>query len=204
MTKKMLLMLAAAAVAGLAAASVAVAHDPPGQGKKDDNATTAAATTSASSASKPKPKNFIAKLRGANEVPAVTTDGLGIAKLRVNGGKLHWFVNASNLDNVTAAHVHCGAAGVNGPVVLTLFPTATFTAPTNPAGRFTSGWILLTDDIADVDCGFTVDEDNVVDHADDIVALLRLTPSKAYVNVHSSDFPGGEIRGQVRKLGPKS
>jgi len=92
MTKKMLLMLAAAAVAGLAAASVAVAHDPPGQGKKDDNATTAAATTSASSASKPKPKNFIAKLRGANEVPAVTTDGLGIAKLRVNGGKLHWFV----------------------------------------------------------------------------------------------------------------
>lgn len=196
----MLLTLATAAVAGLAASSVAVAHDPPGQGKKDDSATTAAATTTASPASKPKAKNFIAKLRGANEVLPVASDAVGIAKLRVHKGKLLWFLNASNIDKVTAAHVHCGAVGVNGPVVLTLFDKGSGPSIT-PDGRFAKGSIVLTDDIADVDCDFTVDEDDVVDSAADIVTLLR--SGKAYVNVHSEDFAGGEIRGQVRKLGPK-
>ena len=191
-----------------------VANDPPSQGKKDDDATTsavttAAATTLASSASKPKAKNFTAKLRGANENPPVTTNGVGRAKLRIQqDGDLNWFVNASNIANVLVAHIHCGAPNQSGPVVVNLY-----TGPTiaSQSGRLAKGTVPkgnLTP-VSSATCpasgGGAIDipddADDIVDSLDDLVWLMR--NGYAYVNVHTTADPAGEIRGSDQAARPE-
>jgi hypothetical protein len=78
--------------------------------------------------------NFVATLSGAKEVPARDTQAVGVAmfKLREGGAALRFKVNVANIDNVVAAHIHCGAVGVNGPVGVTLFTGS-------PAGGWRAG-----------------------------------------------------------------
>ncbi|MEN9599915.1 MAG: hypothetical protein RL596_2236 [Bacteroidota bacterium] len=67
-------------------------------------------------------------LSGSNEVPAVTTTATGTALLRItSNGKLYSRVTVTNVesgDALTAAHIHAGAAGVNGAVILELCASA--------------------------------------------------------------------------------
>jgi hypothetical protein len=142
-------------------------------------------------------KNFVATLSGDQEVPARDTQATGVAKfkLRQGGAALLFKVNVEDIENVFAAHIHCGAVGVNAPVGVTLFAGV-------PAGGLFNG-TLAEGTITAADpgngCGWT-------DLAS-ILAALRV--GNAYVNVHTNDgvpppntgpgdFPGGEIRGQVR------
>jgi hypothetical protein len=141
--------------------------------------------------------NFVATLSGAQEVPARDTQAVGVAtfKLREDGTALAFKLNVANLDNVVAAHIHCGAVGVNGPVGVTLFMGAPAAGVVN--GTLAEGTITAPD--AGNACGWT-----------DLAAVLAAIDSGAtYVNVHTNDgvappntgpgdFPGGEIRGQVR------
>lgn len=61
-------------------------------------------------------------MTGAAEVPAVTTTATGVALLRITAdNKMYTKITVSNLestDALTAGHIHTGAAGVNGPVIL--------------------------------------------------------------------------------------
>jgi len=141
--------------------------------------------------------NFVATLSGGQEVPARDTLAVGVAtfKLREDGAALRFKVNVANIDNAFAAHIHCGAVGVNGPVGVTLFMGP-------PAGGVANG-TLAEGTVAAPDpangCGWA-----------DLGAVLAAMGSGAtYVNVHTNDgvappntgpgdFPGGEIRGQVR------
>jgi hypothetical protein len=141
--------------------------------------------------------NFVATLSGDQEVPARDTQAVGVAtfKLREDGTALEFKVNVANIDNVFAAHIHCGAVGVNGPVGVTLFAGA-------PAGGAFNGTLAegaITAPDPGNGCGWT-----------DLAAVLAAMASGGtYVNVHTNDgvappntgpgdFPGGEIRGQVR------
>jgi hypothetical protein len=141
--------------------------------------------------------NFVATLSGGQEVPARDTQARGVAtfKLRQDGAALRFKVNVANLDNAFAAHIHCGAVGVNGPVGVTLFMGA-------PAGGRVNGTLaegIITAPDAGNGCGWV-----------DLAAVLAAMDSGAtYVNVHTNDgvapintgpgdFPGGEIRGQIR------
>jgi hypothetical protein len=140
--------------------------------------------------------NFVATLSGSQEVPARDTQARGVAtfKLSADGTALAFKLNVANIDNVVAAHIHCGAVGVNGPVGVTLFVGA-------PGGGRVSGTLAegtITAPDAGNGCGWT-----------DLAAVLAAMASGAtYVNVHTNDgvdppntgpgdFPGGEIRGQV-------
>jgi hypothetical protein len=140
--------------------------------------------------------NFVATLSGGQEVPARDTQARGVAtfKLSADGTALAFKLNVANIDNVVAAHIHCGAVGVNGPVGVTLFVGA-------PGGGRVSGTLAegaITAPDAGNGCGWT-----------DLAAVLAAMASGAtYVNVHTNDgvdppntgpgdFPGGEIRGQV-------
>jgi hypothetical protein len=141
--------------------------------------------------------NFVATLSGDQEVPARDTQAVGVAtfKLREDSTALRFKVNVANIDNVVAAHIHCGAVGVNGPIGVTLFMGA-------PAGGAVNGTLaegtITAPDLGN-GCGWT-----------DLAAVLAAMGSGAtYVNVHTNDgveppntgpgdFPGGEIRGQVR------
>jgi CHRD domain len=141
--------------------------------------------------------NFVAALSGGQEVPARDTQAVGVAtfKLRQDGTALEFKVNVANIDNVVAAHIHCGVVGVNGPVGVTLFGGA-------PAGGASQGTLAegtITAPDPGNGCGWT-----------DLAAVLAAMRSGAtYVNVHTNDgvdppntgpgdFPGGEIRGQIR------
>lgn len=139
----------------------------------------------------------MATLSGDQEVPARATQAVGVAtfKLREDGTALGFKVNVANIDNAFAAHIHCGAVGVNGPVGVTLFEGAPAGGAVN--GTLAEGTITAPD--PGNACGWT-----------DLAAVLAAMASGAtYVNVHTNDgvappntgpghFPGGEIRGQIR------
>jgi CHRD domain len=140
--------------------------------------------------------NFVATLSGGQEVPPRDTQARGVAtfKLRADGTALEFKLNVANIDNVFAAHIHCGAIGVNGPVGVTLFMGM-------PAGGRVDGTLaegtITAPDPANL-CGW----------ADLAAVLAAMGSGNTYVNVHTNDgvdppntgpgdFPGGEIRGQV-------
>jgi hypothetical protein len=113
-----------------------------------------------------------ATMNGANEVPGPgDSDGTGTANVRLQLGeaRLCFQLTASNITlPATAAHVHVGAAGVAGNVVVPLkAPDAT---------GHSSGCVVLLRSL---------------------VAAILGNPSGYYANVHTSDFPNGAIRGQL-------
>jgi len=124
---------------------------------------------------------YTATLSGANEVPARTTTASGTATITEDNTALNYTVNVAGITAVTAAHIHVGAAGVNGGVIAPLFGTTT------PTGAMTG--VLATGTITQS----TITATNV--SMDSLRVLLR--NGNAYVNVHSSTYPGGELRGQV-------
>ena len=154
-------------------------------------------TTSLVYASPAASQNFVAPLSGREEVPARDTDARGVAtfKLSQDGTELSYKLIVANIENVVAAHIHCGIVGVNGPVGVTLFHGAPI------VGRFDG--VLAEETITAPDpgngCGWLT--------VADVVAAIN--SGGAYVNVHTNDgvappntgpgdFPGGEIRGQVK------
>ncbi len=141
--------------------------------------------------------HFFATLSGGDEVPARDTNARGVATfdLSADATQLGYTLIAANIENVVASHIHCGADGVNGPVGVTLFigasasgrfsgvlASGTITAP--DAGN-ACGWITLADVVAAMESGNTY----VNVHTNDGVAPTNTGPG---------DFPGGEIRGQIR------
>jgi hypothetical protein len=134
--------------------------------------------------------HFIAPLSGAQEVPPADTRARGQATftLSEDGSELSYRLIVANLQNVTMAHIHLGPAGVNGPVVLWLYPAAP--PPQLIPGR--SSGVLATG---------TATAANLVGplaaaEMSDLIDAMRA--GNAYVNVHTSQYPGGEIRGQIR------
>lgn len=131
-------------------------------------------------------ETFRANLSGANEVPAVATGTAGRFRISLNKDLTEGEYRLTVRDGVrvTQAHLHCGPAGINGPVVV-------FLAGFHPAGWDVHGtWIRharITDaNIVNITCGTTLAE---------VVEAVR--EGLVYVNVHTVAKPGGEIRGQL-------
>ena len=130
-------------------------------------------------------RSFIASLKGGNEVAPVgpvDTNAQGVAHFKVKGGELSFKLIVANIDDVTAAHIHCAPANANGPVGVTLFSGG----PTSANGVLAEGPITGPNTINT--CVWT--------SLDDVIAALE--SGDTYVNVHTSDNPGGEIRGQLK------
>lgn len=134
------------------------------------------------------PRNFKAHLSGGEEVPPVDTRAQGQAnfKLSKDGTELSYKLIVANIENVMAAHIHCAPAGFNGPVAVWLYGPGPATSQSGPLAEGTITDANVLEDGAN--CGIeTLDE------------LLDLMSSGgAYVNVHTQQHGGGEIRGQIR------
>jgi hypothetical protein len=135
-------------------------------------------------------------LTGGQEVPAVTTKALGDLNLRLtpDGSQLGYKIVAAQILNVTQAHIHCGPAGVNGPIVLWLYPSAppAMLIPGISSGALNEGTATDANVIprpASVACP------GGVANLADVIAKIR--SGGAYANIHTVAFPGGEVRGQV-------
>ena len=116
--------------------------------------------------------NFAATMTGANEVPPADPDGSGTATISTNDAvnQICTHLEVRNIGAVTAAHIHHGAAGVNGPPVVTLDPP---------------------DDNDSNDCDAVSDK---------LLDDIRRHPGDYYVNVHTAEYPNGAIRGQIRDV----
>jgi hypothetical protein len=120
---------------------------------------------------------LFAVLLGGNEVSdegqanVGDPNGVGSATVLVAGTTLCFGLTVNNLDAPTAAHIHQGRAGVNGPIVVPL------TAPKTGDPGASSGCIP--------------------DVEPDLVEEILTHPEEFYVNVHTEKFPAGAIRGQL-------
>jgi hypothetical protein len=115
-----------------------------------------------------------AALSGANEVLPASPgdpDGSGSAHLTLNQGQgeVCFDIEVSNISTITAAHIHAAPAGANGPVVVDFKPAV------NGLNNCVSG----------------------INRA--LIKAIRQNPELYYVNVHSTEFPGGAVRGQLSK-----
>ena len=126
---------------------------------------------------------FTATLNGANERPTGNSSAAsGTATATIVGeNSLTFSVTVSNLTNVTAAHIHVGSAAVAGGVLVALTPV------TLPTGTFTGTLNSGTITIASLATAPVT--------MPSLLALIR--NGDAYVNVHTTAFPRGEIRGQL-------
>jgi hypothetical protein len=115
-------------------------------------------------------QSFSAILTGPNEAPTPgDTDGSGLAVVTISGTTIRYTVFAQNIAAPTAQHIHRGAAGVAGPVVV----------------NFTGTW----------SGGGLTGEATGVDQA--LINEILANPAGFYVNVHNAEFSGGAIRGQL-------
>mgnify|MGYP002152279508 CR=1 FL=1 len=126
---------------------------------------------------------FEARLRGHHEAPPIATNANGHTFAALQGNELTvsgFFDNLSskiNVDIAGGAHLHMGYAGENGPV---LYP--------------------LNLEISDDSLSAVISaEDNVFMLSDEEAEMLR--SRRMYVNIHSIDYPGGELRGQLTPQG---
>lgn len=129
-------------------------------------------------------KSFVANLSGAQEVPPVTTQATGQAvfNLSADGAAMTFTLTVSNINNVTASHIHLAAAGVNGPVVVPLLGVPR-------PGPFSG--VLAEGTITAANLGGLLAGKTMADLVTEIEA------GRTYVNVHTTLNPGGEIRGQI-------
>ena len=149
-------------------------------------------------------RNWSAHANGSQEVPARETQGQAqaIFHLAKDGDSIDYKLIASNIENVFQAHIHRNVPGQNGPIVIWLYPsTAPVAGPLGGGrsngviaeGTITSGTIAPT-----APAGYDLEQ-----------LVADLNNGNAYVNVHTNDgvaptntgagdFPGGEIRADIR------
>ena len=134
--------------------------------------------------------SFGARLRGLEETPAVITNATGTFQATPTSTGFNYTLTYSGLSSTALfAHIHIGQRNVAGAVVI--FLCGGGGKPSCPA---TSGSVSGTISAADV---VNVPAQGIT--GGDLTNVLRAIRSGvAYVNVHSTTSPTGEIRGQIR------
>ncbi|MDP9468816.1 MAG: CHRD domain-containing protein [Chloroflexota bacterium] len=114
---------------------------------------------------------------GAAETPAGDPDGTGTAAITIDPAtdEVCWEITTTNIADAVVSHIHVGAAGSNGGIVVNL----------------------------DVDGFSGTSSGCVTDAAADLEAIIA-NSAGFYVNVHTADFPAGAIRGQLAAAPPNS
>ena len=128
-------------------------------------------------------------LSGAQEVPANASPAAGSMQITVDdtaGLISYTFTGFNFIGAFTMAHIHQAAAGSNGPVRFDLVPPADYSGPvTFGAVSIPNSWALLG-------------QNEAISTA--VAAAINAAPWNYYVNIHTSAFPGGEIRGQLAPI----
>lgn len=112
-----------------------------------------------------------AKLTGAAEVSPGDTKGSGTVQVTLNPdkGEVCYDLTVKDIQEATAAHIHEGAAGKDGPVKVAL-----------DAPKTGSAKGCKSADAA-------------------VIKVIMERPANYYVNVHNAAFPKGAVRGQLSK-----
>ena len=140
------------------------------------------------------------ELEGYQEVPSVSTGATGTFKARiVNGGEgIDYTLTYSGLEaDATQSHIHFGQKGVNGGISAFFCSNLPNPPAGTPACPLRGGTLTGTIDASDVigPTGQGIEPGAL----GELIAALRR--GVTYANVHSTKWPGGEIRLQLRRKG---
>lgn len=119
------------------------------------------------------PANFTANLSGSNEVPAgdAGTTGKATVTVDASSGEVCAKVT-STVKGAAAMHIHKGASGANGAVVVTL-------------------------DVKSINGGSICAKGTAA-----VAGAIAANPAGYYVNIHTPAAPGGALRGQLASATP--
>jgi hypothetical protein len=162
-----------------------------GCGNAASTTTTVAATTSSSvGPGGAAPVRIVIPLSGAEVVPPVQTAASGTFTLFVEGGpsptgspRVSYTLEVANITDATAAHIHLGAKGATGDVIVPLF--------TGPTKTGTFSGVLAEGNLSANDLTGPLQGKTLQD------VLAVVLAGQTYVNVHTVANPDGEIRGQI-------
>jgi hypothetical protein len=149
-------------------------------------------------------KQLSATLTGAQEVPPVNTTVSGTATLKISEDQTRidftLSVSTAPQSNIREAHLHIAPTGVNGPIVLDFCTTSLVSPPANvplpppcPPAPFTLNGSLTAANLRTLTAP-QIQASGVNDFDDAVTQILN---GNAYANVHTVNFTGGEIRGQL-------
>ena len=157
--------------AALAAATAFAALAPSAASAASDVTPPAGITLPADTTTAP---TLIASLEGRNEVTGGSATGQALELIGLHGNTLTYTIAWRGMGTPTAADIHAGARGVDGPVVVPLFSTP------RHAGGVVSGTVTVTDTT--------------------LLDALRSNPNGFYADLHTNVFPGGAVRAQLHVL----
>jgi CHRD domain len=132
---------------------------------------------------------FHATLSGKEQSPPIDTSAHGTATfvLSKSGKSLRYRLYVADIDSISMAHIHIAPAGTEGPVAVWLYPL--HPPGVVKKGKFTG--VLARGIITAAKLQGPLKGKTIADLVDDIKA------GDAYVNVHTTAHPAGEIRGQI-------
>ena len=125
---------------------------------------------------------FRAKLDADSEIPPTASDGKGEAEFSVSrsGRSIRYQISAEKLTGrARGIHIHLGAKGQSGPVVITICKRICSLPRSGRLGhaRFSKA-----------------------PGAKNFAAVVRaLRAENTYVNIHTRRYPAGEVRGQIKQ-----
>jgi hypothetical protein len=131
---------------------------------------------------------FVATLNGDSEAPSSTGSGHAVVDYNPVMNDITYSLTFQNLgSDATMSHIHSGLPGTNGPILLWFFPPTLTPTPTATSGHYTGTW-------TPADLASQSQNPSITTFTE---LLSALNSGDTYVNVHSVNFPGGEIRGQL-------
>jgi CHRD domain-containing protein len=135
---------------------------------------------------------FQTTLAGSNEVPGNGSAASGACGLQIDGQRVLYSVEVHGLGNIIGAHIHVAPSGANGPIRVVFIPSLTSTTVILPASEAIAvGEGILTS-------GSFGPGDVRTISFDQLVSDIRA--GNTYCNVHTTRFPGGEIRGNFVRV----
>jgi CHRD domain len=130
---------------------------------------------------------YSADLSGFSEVPQIFSQGTGIAKISGNDTILNYQINATGIENVTAVSINKGEETENGQVLVNLSASK---IPTGPNQERMIQGIITNSSFQGPLAGKSIK---------DLVDLMN--QNGTYVNINTTKFPQGELRGTIVDLG---
>ena len=133
---------------------------------------------------------FVASLNGYLETPSISTTARGSFRVTIDGSTLRYRLTFNDLTTPSLfAHIHFGRPDVAGGVAA--FLCGGGSKPACPAAGTVTGTIVPADIVGPAGQGIAPGE---------FAELVRAMRNGAtYVNVHSTMFPAGEIRGNIHR-----
>ena len=135
-------------------------------------------------------RSFKASLNGYLEVPSISSNAGGRFTARVDGDTLTYRLSIRDFSEAPLfAHIHFARPDVNGGVAA--FLCGGGGKPACPADGVVEGTITAANIVGPAGQGIAVGEFG------ELVRAMR--NGATYVNVHSPTYPGGEVRGNIKR-----